>query len=104
MDRITEEVDGFYELKPEAEVYGWENGIRLVQIVGRLEDLEDQIGCTLSIREKALQQGFIYNGFTKISNIYCKYNDNECFLSNGAIKFYIKDYKKTWWLKEDKSE
>lgn len=45
--RITEKDGEFYELKPEAEVYGWENGIRLVQIVGKYEDLKEELGCSL---------------------------------------------------------
>lgn len=44
MNRITEKDGKFYELKPENEVYGWENGIRLVQIVGRYEDLMEKYG------------------------------------------------------------
>ena len=48
MNRITEKKEnGFYELTTGNEIYGEENGIRLVQIVGRLEDIEDQLGCTL---------------------------------------------------------
>lgn len=39
MNRITEKDGKFYKLKPENEVYGWEDGIRLVQIVGQFEDL-----------------------------------------------------------------
>lgn len=42
MGRITQKDGEFYKLKPENEVYGWENGIRLVQIVGRYEDLMEK--------------------------------------------------------------
>lgn len=42
MSRITKKDGEFYKLKPENEVYGWENGIRLVQIVGRYEDLMEK--------------------------------------------------------------
>jgi len=42
MNRITEKDGKFYKLKPENEVYGWENGIRLVQIVGEFEDLMEK--------------------------------------------------------------
>ena len=34
--------DGFYELKKGQEIYGEENGIRLVQIVGKYEDIEER--------------------------------------------------------------
>lgn len=39
MDRITKKDGKFYKLKPVKEFYGWEGGIRLVQIVGQFEDL-----------------------------------------------------------------
>ena len=67
-------------------------------------DLEEQIGCPLKVREQALKQGFIYNGFTKLLYICCRYDENGCYLTNGAVKFYLKDYKKRFWLREDKSE
>lgn len=66
--------------------------------------LEDEIGCPLEVREKALKQDFIYNGFTKMLHIYCKYDDNGCYLTNGCNKYYLKDHQKTWWLKENKEE
>lgn len=46
--RITEKIEnGFYELTKGNEFYGWEDGIRLVQIVGQLEDIEDRVGINL---------------------------------------------------------
>ena len=42
--RLTEKKEnGFYELKDGEEIYGEENGIRLVQIVGQLEDIKEKI-------------------------------------------------------------
>ena len=40
--RLTEKKEnGFYELKEGQEIYGEENGIRLVQIVGEYEDIDE---------------------------------------------------------------
>jgi len=88
--------------------------------LGRLEDLEEQIGCPLDVVFKALKNGFKF----KISShklgtkqetveqiIYCDYayiyyaNDiKEWCISTINDYFYLKDYQKTWWLKEDKVE
>ena len=81
------------------------------------KDLEEQLGCPLEVREKALIKDFIWyddngrliqvipmnSGYImekgkKIAVLNCIYNFNFWL----AIK--CKDYKKTWWLKEDRSE
>ena len=84
------------------------------------QDLEEQIGCPLDVVFKALKNGFKF----KISShklgtkqetveqiIYCDYayiyyaNDiKEWCISTINDYFYLKDYQKIWWLKEDKSE
>lgn len=49
MIRITEKKEnGFYELTKGNEIYGEENGIRLVQIVGKYEDIEKELEMSLS--------------------------------------------------------
>ena len=73
--------------------------------LGRLEDLEDEIGCPLEVICKALKQEVIYTKFSKeskhfmIENRFGKYliYDKEWLIE-------LKDYKKTWWLKADRSE
>lgn len=72
--------------------------------LAKYRKLEDQLGCPLEVREKALQQGYIYNGFTKLLYICCRYDENGCYLTNSCNKYYLKEYKITWWLREDKSE
>lgn len=43
-NRLTEKTpNGFYELTKGNEIYGEENGIRLVQIIGKYEDLEESL-------------------------------------------------------------
>jgi len=62
MERITKKRDdGFYELAPNKEIYGWENGIRLVQIIGAYEDVVEKLNIDLIIGGKALLNGI----FTK---------------------------------------
>lgn len=50
--RITEKKEnGFYELKKGQEIYGEENGIRLVQIVGEYEDIDTDIAHLAKIKQ-----------------------------------------------------
>ena len=71
MERITSKrKDGFYELAPNKEIYGWENGVRLVQIVGKLEDIKDELGIDLTTLFKVFVDGI----WIKES---CSYLDSE---------------------------
>ena len=83
--------------------------------LGKLEDLEEQVGCPLEVREKALQQDEIFyveRNQTKMIRVVamnCGYvNNGECVLNCLANGIWfclpVKDYKITWWLKKDKSE
>ena len=87
--------------------------------LGKLEDLEDELGCPLEVVVKALN-GF-YTEFGYISNeddfIYLRKDSEGWYLkvvihpSKPKPKNFawfemrrLKDYQKTWWLKGDKSE
>jgi len=88
--------------------------------LGKLEDLEDKIGCPLDVVFKAIQNGiytnwdWYYDEFdinaelSHIDNVYYGVNPfGKISIMFGYKKETIidlKDYKKTWWLKEDKSE
>lgn len=90
-----------------------------------LEDLEDELGCSLEVVFKALKEGilvndimFIINGeessktiFREIIFTYNKFYKDYGFDfgmdENGENPLWwisLKDYGKTWWLKEDRSE
>jgi hypothetical protein len=84
------------------------------------KDIEEQIGCPLDVVFKALANGFKFivsshklGTLNQIVNqiIYCDYaylyyaNDvNAWCIATIHDWFYLKDYKKTWWLKEDCEE
>ena len=83
--------------------------------LGKLEDLEEELGCPLDIVFKALMNGI----YTKESELD---NELELFVVRGIEKKGVsviskfcsyaecdftceyKDYKKTWWLKENREE
>lgn len=88
--------------------------------LGKCEDLEEEIGCPVKVIYKALTDG-VYtevdtygkdagNGLRYFKEIYISINGIE-LLHNSMFKGIesigirqLKDYKKTWWLKPDKSE
>ena len=80
--------------------------------LGQLEDLEEQLGCPLEVMFKALKSG-IYNDVPEyIGTVGLVYINNfygfmlTCFNSKGLQTgcYPTSEYKKTWWLKGDKSE
>ena len=106
MSRLTEKCADGYTYKE----YGRED--KVYNKLGELEDIEDEIDFPLDIAFRALKEG-IYreeygklekfdvrgielDGLGTISNI-CPYGDCD-------FTTYYKDYKKSWWLREDKSE
>jgi hypothetical protein len=91
-----------------------------IQKLGKLEDLEEQIGCPIEIFLKlALKEiNEIYveyddgwdNGLyqANVYNIYDKSSEwsdkSDWTIETNITEFKVNDYKKTWWLREDKSE
>ena len=72
-----------------------------------LEDLEEQLGCPLEVLFKALIQEIWYEG--NKGYLYHMRGNELKFLNGWCITNELhyantKDYKKTWWLREDKSE
>lgn len=107
--RLTEKKEnGFYELKKGQEIYGEENGIRLVQIVGEYEDIEEELGISLVTLFKALNRCYTedsHKGTAMIINheeIGIKYQINDYSWNSKICK--IKDYGKTWALTKEELE
>ena len=83
--------------------------------LGKLEDLEEELGCPLEIAFKALKDG-IYTKESELDKELELYDVRGIELkglgviskicSYGECDFtcYYKDYKKTWWLKENREE
>ena len=90
------------------------------QKLGKFEDLEEQLGYPIEIVFKLAQQGEFYyeqDGELHLivafdielrnNNIYFDENwiDHDIELGDfGTIALPLKDYKKTWFLRRDKSE
>ena len=72
--------------------------------LGKLEDLEEQIGCSFLVVFEAIKNGI----YDKKGFHYTVILDLD-FLRAYPLdlfdeKWQLSDYKNTWWLKEDKSE
>lgn len=110
MNRLTkkyEDNSGYYPIE--------NNSIRLndyyccVEKLGKLEDLEEELGCPLEVIFKALKDGIFCVDYD--NQIIRKFKVPLCFNSTSK-QFYwsgnnigypdLKDYQKTWWLKGEK--
>lgn len=72
--------------------------------LGKLEDLEEEIGCPLEVVFKATTNGIIdFEGkeHTVVLGGYYLFVTENDELIRGI---YLKNYQKTWWLKGEKNE
>lgn len=70
----------------------------------KYKQLEEELGCSLKARTKAVPGTSIYD---KNGDEYLiEFIEKQFFVVNAPIymSFKWKDYKKTWWLKKNKSE
>ena len=82
-----------------------ENTYEVIQKLGQLEDLEEQLGCPLEVVFKALKQDYIYTKNRKYLGVELGiYGVDWCICCGLRLQIRVADYKKTWWLKEDSSE
>ena len=112
MSRLTEFRKDLnrYEYKQDERGYCFIQEGQIVQKLGRLEDLEEQLGCPLEVREKAIKYGiYIKNIYGEMVNfkVMLVYKNEQMgyyfrFINDGYV--LLADYKKTWWLKENREE
>jgi len=118
MDRITDKNTSFAEKETmkifQEEREHWQDFCirigRMENKLKELENLEDEIGCSLDVRCKVTYDSYIYDKdgseYTEIvifKDYILAYNGRED--RNGFLEpteFNWKDYQKTWWLKNGK--
>ena len=130
MSRLTKKVNDAYYVKDPRHLYDdtWE----LVQELGKLEDLEDELGCPIEVVFKAILQNHIYiqmydrdekGKIYEPKKLVMYKQENVCLSRTKnhnpdvwCLSFwggwndlwvacaYLKDYKKTWWLSSDLEE
>ena len=85
--------------------------------LGKLEDLEDELGCPLEVREKTLNSFYCpkFENDKKLVNYYVyAFSSEELFVRliynsyddiyNEETTVLLEDYQKTWWLKGDRRD
>ena len=80
--------------------------------LGKLEDLEEELGCPLEVFVNIFKYGVIVfddnyeaNGFSEWTERNIEIDiQNKCFSVYCVGTWYFKDYKKTWWIKGDNNE
>lgn len=113
MKRLTFKVNDSYYVNEPKHLY--DDVQELVQKLGKFEDLEEQLGCPIEVVLEALENGVYVEDYDgELLPILRDWHN--CTKNTGAFGFLDKrvfnkyafykwkDYKKTWWTKEDKSE
>jgi len=80
--------------------------------LGKLEDIEEELGIPLEVLFKALKDGIYVQGEDEDGHLYItklenyKIGLNWCKVSKswGLSAFATKDYGKTWWLDKPKEK
>ena len=112
MERLTQFNEDYYEIKDDKGNLIAPKYSKLDQVItklGKLEDIEEELGLSLDVLFRALRDGiYIKNLFDEMINFKCMlvYKNEEIGWYFHIINGYVllKDYKKTWCLKADKSE
>ena len=112
MSRLTRLENGIYNPNKELLFVS-----ELMNKLGKLEDLEDELGCPLDVVFKALKEGIWFKSDDFITKNLEKdlatrprlyYSDDfkryRFEIGFGLHYVSLKDYSKTWWLKGDKDE
>lgn len=114
MNRLTKSFNGEYYYKDaNTIIFDNELNYNVVQKLGKLEDIEEELGCPLEVVFKALRTGICIKDeqYLRLPD-FGLYNEKFALYAVGANNsmkaslntFYTKDYQKTWWLKGEKNE
>lgn len=106
MERLTFKDKNYYTIPEELVKHAY--FAEIYTKLKHLENIEEELGCPLDVREQAFNNGFYdENG----NHYYCehyvpflKQMHTTGIMASEEKRFNLKDYKKTWWLKKDKSE
>jgi len=106
MNRITKkDDDNIYRIS------GFTTRDELIDKLAIYEDLEEELGCPLEKLIEFSKQETVYTKLGAFTNeiVLVDFNLGRIHITknrdlNDMYLLYISDYKKTWWLKEDRSE
>lgn len=110
MGRLTKKLrDGNFTCECGWNYFEYGDGhLEIFNKLGRIEDLEEELGIPLEVLFKALKEGIIINSngiLRNLSGIVLRYNSyfECCFFEYGmgTAKVKLKDYGKTWALTKE---
>ena len=93
--------------------------VEALETIKELVDLQKEIGCPLKILFRALKHGIykymwfdkdnpVFRHFDELDtdgeSLFFEYLNHDTEGQDEVGDVYLKDYKKTWWLNEDRSE
>ena len=104
--RLTEKTkNGFYELKAGEEIYGEERGIRLVQVLGQYEDIEELCEKIASqpIYKKYIDDGEIHEEDYIGEYVLYDFETRRIYIYGYEFvdRLALADYGKTWALTKE---
>lgn len=125
MERLTKKDNNYYQFANEVNndyvVNEFNNNFYLK--LQQLENIEEELGCSIEVLFKAIKDGIyfinIHNELEFLGEALSfnqKITTKKFIFDNSWYKclnddkkeksdeIYLEDYKKTWWLKEDRSE
>lgn len=81
----------------------------LKELNAKYKDLEEKIGCSFDVVVKAINKGIFAEDLpsgkiVRWHGLRLSRVETEWYLSNEKICVGLKDYRKIWWLREDRSE
>lgn len=120
MNRLTKKFNGeYYRNDANTIVFNNETDYNAIQKLGKLEDVEEELGCPLEVVFRALEEGINVVCFDEeihfhsspslnkydefyFSETYYPYGDSCCDATDDSYQVKLSDYQKTWWLKGEK--
>lgn len=102
MERLTTKLEHPTTKATGYELYVYDGVVALK--LGKLEDLEEEIGCPLEVRCKLYNTATVYgiNGKERVIACWKDRFITVLCVNNMKIIHKYSEFKETWWLKEDK--
>lgn len=110
IEKVFEIIDSELEKRKEHTFLLWDfpNDVkkRIEELDNKKSNLEQELGCPLEVVFKAFEKGIIfhreeYDVIIDGEYITIVWETKELKWNNAKGRAYLKDYKKTWWLKGD---
>lgn len=108
MSRLTKKANHYCDTDIDNEYKFADEDVSIGTIVdklGKLEDLEEELGCPLEVVFRALKEGIYQADGGRRKYPIIEYNGaTDKFFFGFGTYCNVEDYGKEWFLKEDKSE